>query len=37
MLKDGIRGYIWFEKKEFTTEAAEVPGEHGESMAKIDD
>ena len=37
MLKDGIRRYIWFEKKELTTEAAEIPRERGESMAKIDD
>ena len=31
VLKDGIRRYIWREKKEFTTEAAEVRRENGES------
>jgi hypothetical protein len=31
VLKDGIRRYIWREKKEFTTEAAEVHRENGES------
>jgi GxxExxY protein len=31
VLKDGIRRYIWREKKEFTTEAAEVRRVNGEA------
>jgi GxxExxY protein len=35
VLKDGIRRYLWREKKEFTTEATEVHGDSGEDTAKI--
>ena len=31
VLKDGIRRYIWREKKEFTTEAAKVHRENGKA------
>ena len=34
VLKDGIRRYIWMEKKEFTTEKTEVHGVSGEDAAK---
>lgn len=35
VLKDGIRRYLWREKKEFTTEATEVHEDSGEDAAKI--
>jgi GxxExxY protein len=35
VLKDGIRRYIWRERKEFTTETAEVRRENGEARNKI--
>ena len=34
VLKDGIRRYIWREKKDFTTEAAKVRRENGEVDSK---
>jgi GxxExxY protein len=34
VLKDGIRRYLWREKKEFTTEATEVHEDSGEDAAK---
>jgi GxxExxY protein len=37
VLKDGIRRYIWREKKEFTTEDAEVRKENGEALNNTHD
>jgi GxxExxY protein len=35
VLKDGIRRYIWKEKKDFTTDAAEIHRENGDSSKDL--